>query len=177
MSLAHSPSSPPDTHVHLPHPRNPNFTGRDAALRDIRRTLVDAPAHSRSLALHGLGGVGKTQLAGEYAHRFREHYRLIWWLRAEESTTLLFDFLQLAARLTGRSAQTTAPEDLVAAGRAALDRRDDWLLVFDNAQGPAALAPFLPPAGRGHVLVTSRNPNWRGVARSVQVHPLNRDES
>ena len=59
---------------------------------------------------------------------------------------------------------------------AALARRGRWLVVFDNAEDPAALAPYLPQ-GPGQVVITSRNPDWRRVACSVGMNAFARDES
>ena len=117
----------------------------------------------------GLGGVGKTQLAVEYAHRHHADYDLVWWLRAEQPATLAGDFAALAAPLG--LPEKDAPEQAaaVAAVRAALLRRTRWLLVFDNAETPAALAPYLPHATGGHVLITSRDPNWGRVAQTLKV--------
>ncbi|MFC7267029.1 hypothetical protein [Streptomyces lutosisoli] len=91
-------------------PRNPTFTNRREAMDLIRSVLTgNAPDHRdslRSCALQGLGGVGKTSLAAEYAHQFRKDYRLIWWVRAEHATAVSDDLIRLLTALTGE----TSPE-------------------------------------------------------------------
>src|SRR5512140_3824798 len=64
--------------------RNPGFTGRDGLLTAVRERLL---AGDRAVvqALRGMGGVGKTQLAVEYAHRFAAHYDLVWWINSEQA--------------------------------------------------------------------------------------------
>ncbi|MFI6289122.1 FxSxx-COOH system tetratricopeptide repeat protein [Streptomyces sp. NPDC051018] len=152
-------------------PRNPNFTGRLGTLRRIAAQLDDSATVVQA-ALHGLGGIGKTQIAIEYAHRHATSYDLVWWVAAEQPAVLAADLAALAGELGigvagGRRSQ-------VEALFAALARLGRWLIVFDNAEEPEALYPL--PQG-GHVLVTSRNPNWGGVAAPVPLDVLTRQEA
>ncbi len=71
----------------VPH-RNPHFTGRSALLEKLHENLKaeTATAVTQSQAITGLGGIGKSELAIEFAYRFKDDYRLVWWLRAEDRT-------------------------------------------------------------------------------------------
>jgi hypothetical protein len=126
-------------------------------------------------ALAGMGGVGKTQLAAEYAYRFASGYDVVWWIAAEQAGLIGEQVAALAADLG-----CAGPDaDLAAAGRAVLGelrRRDRWLLVFDNAEFPEDLTGWLP-GGAGHVLITSRARGWAEVAVPVEVDVLARGES
>ena len=159
---------------HVP-PRNPGFTGREALLSRIRDALL---AGDRRVvqALHGMGGVGKTQLAVEYAHRFADTYDLVWWINADQAGLIGNQFAELGENLgcvepgnglTDAARQQTLNE---------LRQRDRWLLVFDNAESPGDLAQWLP-GGHGHVLITSRVRQWAEVAVPVEVDVLTRAES
>jgi hypothetical protein len=154
--------------------RNPGFTGRDQMLADVRQALLGG-GQAVVQALAGMGGVGKTQLAAEYAYRFASGYDVVWWIAAEQAGLIGEQVAALAAELG-----CAGPDaDLGVAGRAALGelrRRDRWLLVFDNAESPEDLAPWLP-GGAGHVLITSRVHGWPEVAVPVEVDVLARDES
>ena len=155
-------------------PRNPGFTGRDQMLADMRQALLGG-GRAVVQALAGMGGVGKTQLAAEYAYRFASGYEVVWWIAAEQAGLIGEQVAALAAGLGCAGPGT----DLGAAGRAVLGelrRRDRWLLVFDNAEAPQDLAPWLP-GGAGHVLITSRAHGWAEVAVPVEVDVLARGES
>jgi len=154
--------------------RNAGFTGRDDLLVEVRTGLAGARAVA-VLALDGRGGVGKTQLAIEYAHRFSGEYELAWWVAAEDAA-LIPDQLAGLAVATGCAQVDTPQVEGVRALGEELRTRQRWLLVFDNAEDPAALRPHLP-AGTGHVLITSRNPQWHQVATPVDVDVLARAES
>jgi len=149
-----------------------SFTGRGQQLTDLHAQLAggQAAALVPTTALHGMGGVGKTQLALAYAHHYQDDYQLGWWIPAETELTI-------TAALAALAAELGLPADLPPAEMAArllglLADQDGWLLVFDNAPGAAALAPFLPGRGGGHVLVTSRNAAWQGVADPLAVDVL-----
>ncbi|MFI6401421.1 FxSxx-COOH system tetratricopeptide repeat protein [Streptomyces sp. NPDC050548] len=154
--------------------RNAGFVGRDALLVEVRsRLTVGRPV--AVVALDGRGGVGKTQLAAEYAHRFCGEYELVWWVRAEDPALIPGQLAALAVETGAAQADTPLEDALRALGRE-LGSRSRWLVVFDNAEDPEALADFVP-SGAGHVLITSRNPDWHGVAAPLDVDVLARRES
>jgi transcriptional regulator with XRE-family HTH domain len=154
--------------------RNPGFTGRDDLLAEVREQLV-AGDKAVVQALHGTGGVGKTQLAAEYAHRFAGRYDLAWWINAEKGC-LIGDQIAALGRALGSVQPGAGTEAVRAAVLAELRHRGRWLLVFDNAEDPADVAPWLPGGG-GHVLITSRQRGWDEVAAPVEVDVLARAES
>jgi hypothetical protein len=155
-------------------PRNPRFTGRDGMLTELRRRLRIEQGTLVVQALYGLGGVGKTQLANEYAHRFAADYQLVWWIDAEQPVLIPQQLAALAARLDLPPGPTVA--DTVDRLLAELRGRGRWLLVFDNAERPADVAGFRP-GGAGHVLVTSRFPGWGALGGRLEVDVLARAET
>ncbi|MFD4143513.1 TIR domain-containing protein [Streptomyces sp. NPDC058572] len=154
--------------------RNAGFTGRDDLLVHLRQALASG-SRVAVQALRGRGGVGKTQLAIEYGHRFAGEYELAWWIRCEEPALIPDQLAQLAVK-TGAAQADTPPAQALEALTEELRSRGRWLLVFDNAEDPAALAPYLP-GGNGHVLITSRNPHWQDTAIAVEVDGFARTES
>ena len=155
-------------------PRNPGFTGRDGLLAAVRDRLL-AGDTAVVQALQGMGGVGKTQLAIEYAHRFAADYDVAWWVDAEQGGLIGDQFAALGAAL-GCVQPGAGTGEVRAAVLADLHQRGRWLLVFDNAEHPAAITPWLP-GGTGHVLITSRARAWAEIAEPVEVDVLARAES
>jgi len=154
--------------------RNPRFTGRGGLLVAVREALLGGGAAAVQ-ALHGAGGIGKTQLAIEYAHRFAGGYDLVWWINAEERGLIGAQLADLAAE-AGCAESGAGPDVARRAVLAELRQRDRWLLVFDNAASPGDVAAVLP-GGAGHVLITSRAQGWDEVAVPVEVDVLARAES
>jgi MinD-like ATPase involved in chromosome partitioning or flagellar assembly len=159
--------------------RNAVFTGRGEEMEKLRRQVVGGSATVLlPVALHGLGGVGKTQLAHEYAHRFSADYDLVWWINAESIEFIDEALAELARRLRLPGSGESSAEDSEAV-REALRRGEagQWLLIYDNATDPAQLRPFLPSGGSGHVLITSRNQAWAQYAVPLEVDVFTRPES
>ncbi|MEU4240992.1 TIR domain-containing protein [Actinoplanes sp. NPDC026619] len=154
--------------------RNLAFTGRDAMLNSLHDTLRSGQ-RAAVQALHGMGGVGKTQLAIEYAHRFAGEYDLVWWVPSEQPE-LIGDHLVTLAVEMGLVPGGTPTPDAVKQLHAHLRGHSRWLLIFDNAGSRDDLTPSLPD-GPGHLIITSRNPAWIGVAQSVDVDVFARSES
>jgi tetratricopeptide (TPR) repeat protein len=170
------PPGPPLISDLFPH-RNPNFTGRQDLLAQLRTALISGQPAALIQAIHGLGGVGKTQLAVEYAYRHAAEYDLVWWVRAEEPAALAADYAALAQPLDLPQKDEPDQRLVVQAVRRELGQRTGWLLIFDNAQDPKDLRPYLPPGEAGHVLITSRYSAWRGVANPLTVQVWERPES
>ena len=177
--LRPKPAEPPGKISNIPHPHNPNFTGRVDLLEKLHQALAsgERAAFTQTSAITGLGGVGKTQLALEYSYRHADDYRVIWWVRSEEPATLAADYAGLAARIDLPEKEAQDQRIAVEAVRRWLEENGGWLLVFDNAQEPENLGEYLPKTGKGHVIITSRNPNWGGTAKPLPVDVFSRDES
>ncbi|MFD0665983.1 FxSxx-COOH system tetratricopeptide repeat protein [Thermocatellispora tengchongensis] len=159
--------------------RNAAFTGRNATLETLRNELLGSnKAVVLPQALYGLGGVGKTQVALEYAHRFAADYDVVWWISAEQRDLISPQLAELARQM-GLPVTDSVVETAEAA-RDALRRGEPWsrwLLIFDNAEDPEDIEPFLPGGGFGHVIVTSRNQLWSSVASPLEVDVFSLDES
>jgi tetratricopeptide (TPR) repeat protein len=151
--------------------------GRETLLQQIEGALGDPEENVQAVALTGLGGVGTTSLAIEYAHRHRNDYTMVWWIRADDEATLHGDFAGLAAALRLPEASSPDPRASSLAVHAWLKRHSNWLLVFDNASDPGEVATVLPPIGGGHALITSRNPGWQAMATVLAVDVLPRGDS
>jgi hypothetical protein len=146
--------------------RNPNFTGRTDELAELRRRIT-AGSPVAVHTVHGMGGVGKSQLAAEYAYAHASDYDLVWWISAEEPAALPDQFAALGDRLGIDAAN---PDALRALVHDELRRVAGWLLVFDNADAVPDVAPWLPPgplpAGiPGHVLITTRRGGFAGLGQ------------
>ena len=149
-----------------------SFTGRDDQLAALRAQLTDQGAATLvpMAALTGMAGIGKTQLALAYAQRYRGDYTLGWWIPAETQLGMLTALAELGPVLG--LPEHLPPAELAARTRDTLGERSGWLLIFDNAPEAAAVADYLPGAGKGHVLITSRDSAWQGLADAIPVDLL-----
>jgi tetratricopeptide (TPR) repeat protein len=152
--------------------RNVNFTGREELLDRVEHALEFGGRTALSQAITGLGGVGKTELVIEYAHRRRPRYDVVWSLRAETTATLVEDLRELADEL----ALDRRLDGLADRMSRWFERHDRWLLIFDNAPDLGQIRTYLPD-GPGHVLITSREQVWRQAAAVIEIDVWRPEES
>ena len=148
-------------------PHNLNFTGRSAILGRIHDLLAESAG--RVYLLAGGGGIGKTQIATEYAHRFRDDYDLIWWIPATSTSDVQQSYLRLA-RYLGIGEDTGNLDKTAQSVREALETDPDvghWLLVLDDVGDLDQLnGAELPSNGPGDIIITSRDQSWIPSGRS-----------
>ncbi|NWJ48743.1 MAG: tetratricopeptide repeat protein [Chloroflexi bacterium] len=142
----------------ITHLRNAYFTGREDLLTDLEKAQTSAITQ----AVAGLGGVGKTQTAVEYAFRFAHTFELVWWVNAEFKNSLRSDLADLAFKLGLAKQGATEQQEAIANALHYLRTCPErWLLVLDNVEHPADVLPYLPGGGNGQTLITSRyNGDW-----------------
>lgn len=143
-------------------------------LHDLHGTVTATEIETETVhtkVLQGMGGVGKTQLALQYSHVFQKSYAGVWWFCADDAATLEADCQAMLAanRIAPQHGKTPS-----VAMQNWLSAQTCWLLVYDNANDPSQLKHYLPTRGRHHVLITSRRPDWQGLAGSqanLRQHP------
>ncbi len=166
-------SLPAESLIHNLPGRNARFCGREPSLRQLGALLTAAATNP--VVIHGLGGVGKTHLALEYAHRHRGDYALIWWIPAGDESGLRRSVRDLADRLGLRIGR-----DLNHVVRVVVTRLEStaqrWLLIFDNLEDEVIVDHALPAAG-GDVLITTRNPGFASWGEALSVPTFTRTES
>ncbi|GHP00016.1 tetratricopeptide repeat protein [Reticulibacter mediterranei] len=170
----------------IPYRRNPHFTGRDNLLSQLEQRFaprdvsqaenIRRVALSQAQAIKGLGGIGKTQIAVEYAYRAREQkrYAHTCWITAASEETILTSFAALADQFSASLAKGETDQRKLAAEvinwleQCALP----WLLIFDNAEELSLLLPYLPRWGKGHILFTTRANAVGAFASALEVDTM-----
>jgi hypothetical protein len=160
----------------IDHLLSPHFRDPTHALTRLRETLLSGGSAAIVVpaALYGMGGVGKTQLALKYTYEYRDSYAGVWWFRAEADSTLQLD--ARAACVEMRAVLVDGESPAASFKRWLIRQEQSWLLVFDNAENAAALRPYLPGGGPHHVVITSRDSAWGGVARPIELEVWSDDE-
>ena len=165
----------------VPYGRNPYFTGRDGVLTTLYRQLHEGQtaAISQTQAISGLGGIGKTQTAVEYAYRYRDDYRYVFWVGADTELELTSGYVSIAQTLNLPLKDAENQDETVQSVRVWLGREEGWLLIFDNADRPELVQPFLPREIKGHILVTSRAQDFQdlGIVQAVEMETLSAEEA
>ena len=182
-----SPSSAPGTTSmdssqvsvwNVPFRRNPFFTGRKPIFAQIHRLLHagKTAALSQPPAISGLGGIGKTQTAMEYAYRYRDAYQCVLWVQANTSETLLSNFVALAGLLKLPEQDAQEQQLVVQALKQWLETHSGWLLIFDNADDLAMIQDYLPQGNQGHIVLTTRAQAMGGLSRKIELDTLGAEE-
>ena len=195
-------------HLLEPETRNWNFVGRQMVLSQMENTLQRSPANlqnsafrnygPKSFALCGFGGVGKSQIAIEYVHRHKAQYDVVLWIQADNDNSIADRFGQIATGL--RLLNDTEKIDSVVSRNVVIEWLSNpikqspmnvdydtsipflasWLLVFDNADDLDVLRDYLPCAGDGAIIVTSRDPfakSHPNIDAGIDLEPFSTQEA
>ncbi|HYX50458.1 MAG TPA: TIR domain-containing protein, partial [Ktedonobacteraceae bacterium] len=162
----------------VPFRRNPFFTGREALLSHLYEQLHEqqAAALTQAQAISGLGGIGKTQTAVEYAYRYQHDYQAVLWATAATRISLLADYVKFAGLLGLSEHATQEQEQLVAAVKHWLHTHTEWLLILDNADDVQLARKFMPQGGKGRILLTTRAQALGTLTTSLEVEKMDLHE-
>ena len=163
---------------YIPYQRNKYFTGRRDFLENLRNSFKRLKVRSlkQPLAISGLIGIGKTQIALEYAYRYQSDYRFILWVRATSQETLYIDLLNIAKLLNLSEKDVKDREIVVDAVKRWLKEKTRWLLVLDEVNDPSVLRDFGPLAKKGHILLTTRDTSILELAEKHELEKMNPEE-
>ncbi len=156
-------------------PRSPArvFVGRDSALSRLRGALAGDASAVVTQAVYGLGGVGKSELALQYAVSCREEYPLIWWITSEDPAQVQAGLAALAARLCRPVATTGTTAEAADWATAWLQVHPRWLLILDNVNDPGDVEPLLGQLAGGHIVITTRrDAGWERIASPIRLDVL-----
>jgi tetratricopeptide (TPR) repeat protein len=158
----------------VPYPHNPLFIGREQLLTALEAALQSGQTTtiSQPQAITGLGGIGKTQLAMEYAYRHRKVYQAVLWALADTRENLTSSYLTIARLLNLAEQERQESDRVIMAVKQWLQRKSGWLLILDNADDLSLAREFLPPSFGGHVLLTTRTQTLGRFAHRLEVDVL-----
>lgn len=168
-----APPSPASGIWNMPIRHSPLFTGRENLLEQLHDQLSRSrtAALTQPQALFGLGGIGKTRTAAEYALYYGDEYTHVFWIRSATRETLSTDFVALAAWLDLPQKEAKDPVVIAAVTRW-LAANEGWLLILDNADDLALAQEFLPARHKGYILYTTRDQASGMIAASIEVEKL-----
>lgn len=164
--------------VYLP-ARVPSFIGRVRGLERLGAGLGRAP-NLQVISLKGLGGVGKTSIALEYAYKNVDNYGLVHHVRGSDPALLATEFHRLL-RYAGQPGTDQNAAALKGAVHEVLGSTQDWLILFDDSPSPAAISEWLQPIigsvnSRHHVIVTTRRSGFAALGQVISLEPFTPEE-
>ena len=172
-------------------PEIEHFVAREEGLAEIHRTLR-GDGSRRTVVLHGLGGIGKTQLAIAYAKRHRDDYSAVFWLNIKDENSLKQSFAKAAKKISREhtSASLLSSVDInedidevIDAVKAwlSLPNNTRWLMIYDNYDNPKLaentdpaavdIRKFLPESYQGSVIITTRSSEVK-IGHRIQIRNL-----
>ena len=163
----------------IPYRRNPYFTGREEVLQNLYTRLRETQeaTWTQPQAISGLGGIGKTQTAFEYAYRYHADYQAVLWVKADTYETLGSDFVNIARLLQLPEQNEQDQRHTVDAVKHWLEVHTAWLLIFDNVEDLAMVNDFIPPASKGHILLTTRTQAVGTIAQRIDLEKMEAEEA
>jgi tetratricopeptide (TPR) repeat protein/transcriptional regulator with XRE-family HTH domain len=159
----------------VPYEQNPVFTGRESILQQLRDALITSSAAALTQTISGLGGVGKTQIAVEYCYRNRGEYNAVLWANADSREELIANLIVIAVLLKLPESRAKDQQLILNALRKWMREQPHWLLVLDNVESIETIRDIIPPARRGHILLTTRN-QAAGKFPKIDVQELEAEE-
>ncbi len=158
----------------IPYRRNPFFMEYGDALKSLYRTIQteSTVALTQPQGISGLGGIGKTQTAIEYAYRYSATYQAVLWVRADSESTLTSEYVALAHLLQLPENSVQDQQVIVEAVMHWLHTNSHWLLIFDNVEDLVVVEPFIPKVGQGHILLTTRAQALGGIAQRIDIEKM-----
>ena len=161
----------------IPIQQNEHFTGREKILEQIHESLQAEQGAALTQVIKGLSGIGKTQIAVEYAYRHHTKYDIVWWVNAQTEVTIQSAFALLTEKLGLPEASAQEQQVKVNAAREHLNQNPHWLLVFDNVESADTIYPYRPQHQQGHVIITTRNQSLQGVGKSIPIDTWTAEEA
>jgi len=161
----------------MPIQRNVYFAGREQVLEQLDESLKTEQGAALTQVIKGLGGIGKTQIAVEYAYRNHTKYDIVWWVNAETEVTIQSAYALLAEELDLPEKDVQEQEIKVKAALKYLNQNPDWLLIFDNVESGDTIYPYRPQHKLGHVIVTTRNQSLQRIGKSISIDTWTNEEA
>ncbi|KAI9723948.1 MAG: hypothetical protein M1812_000666 [Candelaria pacifica] len=148
--------------------QNDFFFGREETLKDLHKQLAPSSEHSRrSCLVHGMAGMGKTQVVVEYIYRFQKYYRCIFWLGSQRGPELATNFIKNGGKLGIPEYEDMGGPRKIEVVKDFLEKTEEnWLLVFDNVEYWETIVPYLPSCQHGSIVVTSQDPGLKQLTIS-----------
>lgn len=169
---------PEDSSViwNVPYRRNTFFTGRTQVLTLLHDTFCSGKMAIKTLAVSGLGGIGKTQIAVEYVYRYHSEYHFILWVRGDTRDKILSDIAALATMLNLKEQHEQEQRRVIEAVRTWLRKNTKWLLIIDNVEDLRLIQTLLPSTGQGHILLTTRTQTTANIAQCIDLGKMTLEE-
>ncbi len=169
----------PEPHWLVPYPRNLLFTGREEALATLHQYLAaeKTVVLTQSYAVYGLGGVGKTQLALEYAYRYALEYSAVFWISSETLEQITSSFGAIAETLQLPERQSPDQHQMIATVQRWLNTHRGWLLIWDNVEDMELLPRFLAATPLGAHLITTRTSVQGTRQRALELFALSSEHA
>ncbi|KAJ5903254.1 hypothetical protein N7504_005637 [Penicillium tannophilum] len=157
-----APKALPAKYFSVPFPENNTYCGREELLIRIHECLrPSAPGTQDKLmffVLCGLGGSGKSQVALQYAYRYRDSFEACFWITCDTNVKITQGFVEIARKLRldvhGHSQAHHVVRDWLC------ENGTNCLIILDNAESPMALEDYIPPTTKGSLLLTSQDQTW-----------------
>ncbi len=170
---------------HVPYNRNLSFTGRDEILHHLHEGLTSGTPAAVTQVLHSGAGIGKTQIALEYAYHYAHEYKIVWWINSEFPASIPVQFIDLAQNLSKEyfpnikfMIDFNLPHyEIMKSVLDWLRQHKSWLIIYDNAPDQQSIKEFIPQGLRGNVIITSLSPDWSHIGHEILVTPWKREES